>query len=234
MTSLILQVEDLRTAPARNTTGPVSVLSGIGFELRAREHVAVVSDDGAASALLRAVTLIHRPAAGRVLFEGRDLTRLTDARLRPVRRHLQYTGGHPARALWLGDTVERAVREPLHIHRLGTPRDQQAQVEAALRHFGLNPWLYSRRVSLLSSALRQQVMLARALVLQPRLLVTDEVVDHLEPATAEPVLERLIDRCRLQGATWLWSTRRLDLARRFADRILVLADGRLGSVISHQ
>lgn len=225
---LPLRVETLSTAPARTLSGPVSLLRGLSFELRPGEHVALLGARGSGkTTLLRSVALIQKPAAGRVFFEAEDLTRLPESKLRGRRRSFQFTGGHPARALWVSATVAQAMREPLHIHRLGSAAEQEARAVAALQLFDFPLWLLNRPISSLSVALRQRLVLARALVLQPRLLLTDEVIDHLEPAAAVPLLERLSDLCRRHDLTWLWSTSSAALARRFSDRVLVLEDGRL-------
>jgi ABC-type glutathione transport system ATPase component len=200
------------------------------FELRPREQVALLGAPGSGkTTLLRSVALIQKPAAGRVFFEAEELTRLPEARLRGLRRSFQFTGGHPARALWAATTVAQTVREPLQIHRLGNVADQAARVNEALQLFGVPPWLLNRPISSLSIAMRQRVILARAFVLKPRLLLNDEVIDHLEPAAALPLLEHLADLCRRHALTWLWSTSNAELARRFSDRVLTLENGRLAS-----
>lgn len=228
MSALILRVETLTTAPARTPSGPVSLLHGIDFELRPRERVVLLGAHGSGkTTLLRSVALLQRPAAGRVFFEAEELTRLSESRLRGLRRSFQFTGGHPARTLWATATVAQTVREPLQIHRLGNAAEQEARVAEVLQLFDLNPWLFNRRIASLSLALRQRVVLARALVLKPRLLLTDEVIDHLEPAAAVPLLECLSDLCRRSDLTWLWSTSNAALARRFSDRVLTLEGGRL-------
>lgn len=228
MSALILRVETLTTAPARTPSGPVSLLHGIDFELRPREQVALLGARGSGkTTLLRSVALLQKPAAGRIFFEAEELTRLSESRLRRLRRSFQFTGGHPARALWSAATVAQTVREPLQIHRLGNAPEQAARVAEALQLFDLNPWLLDRRVASLSSAVRQRVILARALVLKPHLLLTDEVVDHLEPTAAIPLLERLSELCHRSALTWLWSTSNAALARRFSDRVLTLEGGRL-------
>jgi len=228
MSALTLRVETLTTAPARTPAGPASLLQGIDFELRPQEQVALLGAHGSGkTTLLRSVALIQRPVAGRVFLGAEELTRLSEYKLRRLRRWFQFTGGHPARALWPAATVAQTLREPLQIHRLGSAPEQDAQIAETLHLFDLPPWLLNRPVASLSVALRQRLILARALTLKPRLLLTDEVIDHLEPAAAAPLLERLSDLCRRQALTWLWSTSNADLARRFSDRVLTLEGGRL-------
>jgi ABC-type glutathione transport system ATPase component len=171
--------------------------------------------------------VLQKPSAGRLDFEGVELTRLPDHKLRPLRQKLQYVGGHPARALAAHVTVRAVLQEPLDIHRLGTAAERQTRIEAALEQWRLNAWLLNRLVASLSTTLRQKLALARALIFRPRVLLADEVVDHLEPAAAVPMLEHLARLCRADAITWLWTTRDATLAARFADRVLRVEGGTL-------
>lgn len=226
-----LRVENLATAPEPSPAGPVSVLTGLNFELHPGEQVAILGARGAGkTALIRAVALLQKPGRGRVFFEGEELTRLPEARLRSLRRHFQVLSGHPARALVPHLSVAETLRAPLAIHRLGAAPEQQARLEAALAKFELNRWLLTCPVSTLSLAMRERIMLARAFVLEPRLLICDELIEHLEPSAAGPLLGRLAALCRAEGITWLWTTSSAALAEAFSDRRLKLEGGQLSRV----
>jgi len=221
-------VEQLNTALLRTSAGPRAFLSHIDLTLTAGEQVAVVgAPKSGKTQLTRALALLQRPSAGRVLLDDLDLTRLSEAKLRNVRRHLQFVGGNPARAVLSTQTVEAVLREPLDIQRLGSVAERRARVEEAARVLGINVWLLTRPLASLSLALRQKLLLARALMLNPSVLITDEVIQHLEPAVAPGLLGRISALSRERNTAWLWTTTNLALARRYADRVLVLKEGRL-------
>lgn len=228
MSAELLRVDALRFKIGSAASGAADLFEAASFALAPGEHVAVLGPRGPVrTALLRAVALLDRPQSGRVCLGPLELTRLPEARLRAARREFQYVGGDPARSLPLRFTVADALLEPLHIHRLGTPAERLARAEAALALFHLNRALLGQAVASLSLALRQMTSLARALSLEPRLLLTDEVVDYLEPAAGCALLERLAAHCRAHSVAWLWTTADPGLARRFSDRVLRLEDRRL-------
>jgi ABC-type glutathione transport system ATPase component len=225
--SVLLHVDGL-TPAALQPSGPPPPFANLSWHVAPAEQVAVLGPAGAGkSTLLRATALLRPLAAGRVLFDGQDLARLKPAELRAARRRLPLVGGDPMRQFLPRITVAEALQEPLHIHQLGTPPERAARAAEALGYFGLNPGLLGRPVQMLSAGLRQAVALARGLILQPQLLLTDEIVDHLEPAAAAPLLERLAALCRTQGRAWVWTTSDAALAARFADRVMRLEAGRL-------
>ncbi|MGQ0605272.1 MAG: ATP-binding cassette domain-containing protein [Anaerolineales bacterium] len=226
--STFWRAEGLTPSPSRAAVESFPGLHKLSLQLNRGEQVALVGPAGSGkTTLLRTLALIHKSAAGQIYFEGIDLLRLPDHKLRPLRQRFQYVGGHPTRSLAMHQTVGEVLREPLDIHRLGSAAERLTRMEAALDAWGLNRWLLGRSVTMLSTTLRQRVALARALILKPRLLISDEVIDHLEPAAAIPVLRHLSALCRAEQVAWLWSTHDADLAQRFADRVLRLEVGQL-------
>lgn len=224
----LFRVENLSLALTGAVAGPASWLRDLSFELQAGERVALVGAPGSGkSAVMRTLALLQKPTAGRIHLDDTELTCLPERALRSLRRRFQYVGGHPNRSLPPKRTVEETLIEPLQIHRLGSPAEQKAQAQARLAQAGLNPWLLTRPVSALSAALRQRVSLARALILRPHLLLTDELIEHLEPSAATPLLASLSAECQTAGLTWLWTTADPELARRYSDRMLRLDAGRL-------
>lgn len=225
----LLQVENLsQVARDPGRSAPRTVLASVTFAVAAGEQVAIVGLRRAGkTALARAITLIEKPAGGRLVFDGQDITRAWGGRLRALRRSLQYVGGDARRSLSPRLDIAQVLAEPLQVHGLGSPAERQAQVAAAAEAWGLNPLLLTVRANALSAALCQRVALARAGLLQPRLLVVDELTERLEPAAARPLLARLSKLCRAAGRAWVWTTTDAALAREFADRVLTLAEGRL-------
>jgi ABC-type glutathione transport system ATPase component len=226
----LLRVERLsQTIPfAAENLLPVTALRDISFSLEAGEQVAVVGAPGSGkTTLLRAVALLQRPEAGRIFFEGQDITRAWGGQLRALRQRLQFVGGDPLRSLPPSAGVSESLLEPLRIHRHGSGREQTARVEAMAAQVGPNPLLLGRKVSALSAGMRQRVLLARALTLKPRLLICDGLTERLEPALTQPLFETLARLCRAEAVAWLWATADPALARQFAGRVLRLENGRL-------
>lgn len=223
-----LFAEQLSTALLKTSAGPRAFLSQINLHLHAGERVAVVgAPSSGKTQLARTLAFLQKPSAGRVLLDDLDLTRLSDSKLRGLRQRLQFVGGNPLRAVLNSQTVEEVLREPLDIQRLGSTAERGARVAEALNSFELNRWLLKRPLATLSLALRQSLLLARALMLKPAVLITDEVVQHLEPAAAPRLLERVSAVSAQHRTAWLWTTADLALARRYADRVLVLEEGHL-------
>jgi ABC-type glutathione transport system ATPase component len=202
---------------------PQTLYEGLSLNVAAGERVAVVCTTGApATALARAVALLHRPTEGRVVFEGQDMTKAGGGTLRALRRRLQYVGSEGRRALAPRLNLESLLAEPLNVHRLGSPAERRAKVAAAAQAWGLNPHLLQSPASAFSAALCQRAVLARACLLEPRLLVCEHPTARLEPAAAQPLLARLAEHCQTAGLACLLFTADLRHAREFATRVLRL------------
>lgn len=225
--SALLRVDGL-TPAARSPSNSPPPFANLTWQVAPAEQVAVLGRRGAGkTTLLRSAALLPPPAAGQVIFAGQDLARLKPAELRALRRRMPFVGGDPRQQFPPRASVAEAVVEALAIHRIGTPADRLERAAALLAELGLNPALLNRPVQALSAGLRQALALARALILEPQLLLTDEIVDHLEPAAAGPLLERLAGLARARGLAWVWTGTDPALAARFADRVLCLEAGRL-------
>ncbi len=232
----LLQVQNLRWSyPARDRQPPRPILESISLELGPGESAAIVGARGTGkTTLARAIALVERPQAGRVLVDGRDVTRASGGRLRALRRVLQYVGGDARRALSPRLTLRAILAEPLQVHRLGTAEAQRASVAQAAAAWQLNPYLLDARPGALSAALCLRVALARAQLLGPRLVVCDDLAGRLEPAAVRPLLDAIAAAFRGLNIAWLWTTTDLALARAFAGRIYVLENGRLRLLLPDQ
>lgn len=226
----LLRAERLRYTPrqADDPFLPLVKIESLSLSIHAGERVAVVGPPGSGkSLLLRLLARLETPQGGRLYLEDKDVTHAWGGQLKAMRQVLQFVGGDPLRALLPHLTVGETLREPLIIHRRGSTADQQARIIACAQQMALSSFLLERRVETLSPAMRQRVMLARALTLQPRLLIVDELVERLEPAVALPLLENLERVCRAENLAWLWATANSALAHQFASRVLRLEGGQL-------
>jgi peptide/nickel transport system ATP-binding protein len=157
-----------------------------------------------------------------VRFEGQDLARLGGQALRALRRRLQYVSGNARPALAPQVTVAGLLAEPLQVHRLGGPAEQQAQTAAAAQTWGLNAALLEAQRGALSPALCVRVALARACLLGPKLLVADRLTEFVEPAAAGPLLGQLARYCAAKGVAGVLVTTDGEAARVFGGRVQVI------------
>ncbi|HLF02856.1 MAG TPA: ATP-binding cassette domain-containing protein, partial [Anaerolineales bacterium] len=235
MTDLLLRVEHLNKAftsqhgaygaPASHNARPIHDIS---FDLNAGEIVALVGEPGSGkSTLARALAMLARPDKGRIVFEGRDLSKQGEGALRPVRRRLQMLFSDPRTALNPASLVSEVMFEPLKVQRIGSPEQQAASVKNALKQVGLNSLLLDRRLTALSTGERQRVALARLLTLNPALIICDDPARTLPPLAAELLFRLMDDLRRKHGTAFLWLVGNLRTAGMHADRIGVLCQGRL-------
>lgn len=211
--------------PAGQPLGPVVDIS---FDIQPGEIVALAGERGAGkSSLVRTLAVLARADKGKIIFEGRDLTRQGEGALRPVRRRLQVLFGDPRTALNPANLVADVMLEPLKVQRIGSAAEQLAQVKTALRQVGLNSLLLDRRMTALSAGQRQRVALARLLTLNPKLILCDDPTRTLTPLAAEQLFKLMADLRERRGIAFLWLVRDAALVRPFADRLGFLLEGRL-------
>jgi peptide/nickel transport system ATP-binding protein len=209
----------------------VRAVDGVAFSVRKGEMVALVGESGCgktttAQTILRMVD----PASGTIQLNGRDITRLPQRELQPIRRTMQIVYQDPYESLDPRFRVRQAIEEPMLIHGTGGSREERARrvLDALTRAELTPPELYlDRYPHELSGGQRQRVAIAASLVLDPELLVADEPVSMLDVSVRAGVL-RLLDRLRQAGSMGvLMITHDLSTAAHFADRIAVMYLGRI-------
>ena len=220
----LLQVDNLQLKiPVRGQRAPRTVFESAALTVGAGESVAVLGADGTGKTLLaRAVALIDKPQRGRLVLGGVDITRVWGGRLRALRRELQFVGGDPRRTLSPRLTVQSILAEPLQVHWLGSPAEQRQRIAATFAEWDLNPYLLYLRPDAFSTTVCLRIALARAHILQPRLVVADGLTERLEPAATRALLASVRGTYRATHTAWLWTTTDVDLAAAFADRTYVI------------
>lgn len=204
------------------------VLDGADLQVRAGETVALVGSSGAGkTTLARIVMRLIEPDAGSVRFAGSDLLAARGAKLRALRRQMQMVFQDPLAALNPRATVGRLLVDPLRVHRVVPAGRYAAGVAALLGEVGLDSELAQRYPHELSGGQRQRVNIARALATRPRLLVLDEPVSALDVSVRAQILNLLRDLQRAHGLAYLFITHDLAVVRAIADRVAVMAEGRV-------
>jgi dipeptide transport system ATP-binding protein len=205
----------------------VQALDGASFELKAGKTLAVVGESGCGkSTLARLVTLIEKPTAGRLLIDGTDVTATEGEQLRKLRQEVQIVFQDPYGSLNPRMKVGTIIEEPVVINTKQSAAERRERAEAMMAKVGLRPEHYARYPHMFSGGQRQRIAVARALMLQPRMLVADEPVSALDVSIQAQVLNLLMDLQEEFQLAYLFISHDLSVVRHIADEVMVMYLGR--------
>jgi peptide/nickel transport system ATP-binding protein len=241
----LLRVRDLDVTYALETNifGKVKkelkAVDGLSFDIYRGETVGLVGESGCGKSTLgRAILQLLQRSSGTIEYDGKSLEHLTPAETKALRRKMQIIFQDPYSSLNPRITIGEAIAEPLKVHHLVQTSNTQAfkqsnnqaikeTVLSLMKQVGLEPDCYNRYPHEFSGGQRQRVCIARALILQPELVICDESVSALDVSVQAQVLNLLNDLKEQHGYTYLFITHDLSVVKFLSDRILVMERGKI-------
>lgn len=217
------------------TVEKVRAVDGVSFDLYPGETFAVVGESGCGKTTLgKTVARLQKPTDGRIEFDGRDISALSNRQLKPIRRELQVVYQDPTSSLNPRRRVKNIIRDPLDVHGVGTKTERRRQVEEIMERVDLPLDFKYRYPGELSGGQKQRVAIARALVLNPKFLVLDEPTSALDVSVQAKVISLLNELQAEFDLTYLLISHDLSLVKNIADRIGVMYLGELVELASSQ
>jgi ABC-type glutathione transport system ATPase component len=192
------------------------------------ETLGIVGESGSGkSTLLRMILRLIRPSGGEILFEGKDVWRLSGRELLAVRRRMQAVFQDPASSFNPRHSIGAILAAPLEVHGLGSAKERAMRVAETLEVVGLSATYASRRPHQLSGGQRQRVAVARAIILRPALILADEPTSALDVSVQAQILALLQKTNRELGLACVFVSHNLGVIRAIADRVAVMRGGRI-------
>jgi len=220
----------IKTGLLQKTTGYIRAVDGISFYVKKGETLGIVGESGCGKSTAgRTIIRLYEPTEGQIIFKGKDISRLPENRLRQqIRRDIQMIFQDPYASLNPRKTVEKVLKEPLKTHRYFKVKSEyQDRVDELLTLVGLDPSYKNRYPHEFSGGQRQRIGIARALALNPDLIIADEAVSALDVSIQAQIINLLHDLQARFQLTYLFISHDLSVVRHISDRVVVLYLGRL-------
>ena len=242
MSEVLLEVRDLvKHFPVGagflgRSGGTVRAVDGVSFSLHRGETLGLVGESGCGKTTTgRCILQLERPTSGQIVFEGTDLATHSEKQLRELRRHMQVIFQDPYSSLNPRMTIGQILAEPIKVHRLVSGKAaREKRIQELLTQVGLLPQHAHRYPHQLSGGQRQRVGIARALAMEPSLIICDEPVSALDVSIQAQIINLLEELQSRLGLTYLFIAHDLSVVRHISDRVVVMYLGKVVEVADRQ
>ncbi|GGA20315.1 ABC transporter ATP-binding protein [Psychrobacillus lasiicapitis] len=242
MSEVVIKVENLKkhfpineAIPFKKSTQSVKAVDGVSFEVFKGETLGIVGESGCGkSTMARLINQLIRPTEGVVEFKGKNLATLGSKEIRSIRKSIQMVFQNPYASLDPRKTIEYLIAEPLVIHQIGDAKSRKKRVIELLEVVGLSGYHAERYVHEFSGGQRQRINIARALALNPDIIICDEPVSALDVSVQAQVINLLKDLQRKFDLTYIFISHDLNVVRYICDRIAVMYLGKIVEIGTYE
>ncbi|MEU6463955.1 dipeptide ABC transporter ATP-binding protein [Streptomyces sp. NPDC046976] len=221
--------------PIRRTVGAVQAVDGLDFQVSAGESLGLVGESGCGKSTTgRLITRLMEPTAGTIKYQGQDITHAGRKRLAPIRSEIQMIFQDPYASLNPRQTVGKIIAGPMEINGINPPGGRENRVRELLEIVGLNPEHFNRFPHEFSGGQRQRIGVARALALEPKLIVADEPVSALDVSIQAQVVNLLQKVQQELGIAFVFIAHDLAIVRHFSQRVAVMYLGKIMEIADRE
>ncbi|MGN8648104.1 ABC transporter ATP-binding protein [Gracilibacillus sp. HCP3S3_G5_1] len=216
-------------------TGEVKAVDGVSFDVYEKEVLGIVGESGCGKSTTgKSLLRLIDPTDGQIIFEDKDITNLKDNEMRQVRRDLQIIFQDPYASLNPRHKIEKILSEPLIVHGIGTKKERKQKVREILEVVGLPAEAASRYPHQFSGGQRQRIGIARALILNPKLIICDEPVSALDVSVQAQILNLMEDLQEQYGLTYIFIAHDLSVVKHISHRVGVMYLGRMVELANNE